>query len=50
MEKKGLSVSLDNVYFRSWLFIDTVPVDIHVSMVIDALLYYQEFGYMVIQL
>ena len=49
MEKKGLSVILDDVYFGSWLIIDTVPVYIHVSMDMDALIYHQEFGNTVIQ-
>ena len=30
----------------SWLLIDTVPVDIHVSRVMEKLLYYQELGHM----
>ena len=30
----------------SWLLIITVPVDIHISMVIKILLFHQAFGYM----
>ena len=44
--EEGTRRSLDYVYFESWLLIDRVPVDIHVSMVMEALLFYQEFGYM----
>ena len=36
--------------FRVLITHNMVPVDMHVIMVINALLYYQEFRYMVIQL
>ena len=47
--EEGIQHLLDDVYFGSWSLIDTVCVDIHDSMVMEALIYYQEFRYIVIQ-